>query len=326
MELPVRRLLLVLVASAVIPACGGQPQSQTAAPSPGTDQDRGTQPVGFPRTVTHAMGETTIRSRPERVVVLDTGELDSVTALGVTPAGAVRAPVDDGLLDYLQGQTQGTQLVGTIAEPDLEAIARLNPDLILSSKLRHEGIYGQLSQIAPTVFTERVGVVWKENLRLHAEALGEEEQAAQMLADYEQRAKELGERVGDTAVSMVRFLPDEIRLYQKASFIGTILSDMGLPRPPSQDAAEFDRVIGPEQVELMDGDVIFYTSYGAPDETDQPQVVASRLWQNLDAVKRGDVHQVPDDYWMLGIGIQAANLVLDDLEKHLLTEQTTSPE
>lgn len=322
MGLPVRQLLLVLVA-AVIPACGGQPQ---AAPTPGADQALATEPAGFPRTVTHAMGGTTIPSPPERVVVLDTGELDNVTALGTIPVGAVRAPVEDGLLDYLQDQTEATQLVGTIAEPDMEAIARLDPDLILSSKLRHEAIYGQLSQIAPTVFTETVGVVWKENLRLHAEALGEEQQAAQMLADYEQRADELGERVGDIAVSMVRFLPDEIRLYQKASFIGTILSDVGLPRPTSQDAAEFDRVIGPEQVELMDGDVIFYSSYGSADETDQPQVVASQLWQNLDAVERGDVHQVPDDYWMLGIGIQAANLVLDDLEKYLLTEQTPAPE
>jgi iron complex transport system substrate-binding protein len=42
------------------------------------------------------------------------------------------------------------------------------------------------------------------------------------------------------------------------------------------------------------------------------------LWQNLAAVRAGQVYEVPDDTWMLGIGIGAANRVLDDLERILL--------
>jgi len=42
------------------------------------------------------------------VVVLDTGELDSAIALGVTPVGAVRAPVEDGFLEYLSEETEET--------------------------------------------------------------------------------------------------------------------------------------------------------------------------------------------------------------------------
>jgi iron complex transport system substrate-binding protein len=43
------------------------------------------------------MGSTEITGNPKRVVVLDTGELDSVLALGVTPVGAVRADATTGL-------------------------------------------------------------------------------------------------------------------------------------------------------------------------------------------------------------------------------------
>jgi ABC-type Fe3+-citrate transport system substrate-binding protein len=53
------------------------------------------------------MGETEIPDRPERVVVLDTGELDSMVALGIVPVGAVRAPVEEGLLDYLAPAIEG---------------------------------------------------------------------------------------------------------------------------------------------------------------------------------------------------------------------------
>ncbi len=45
------------------------------------------EPGVFPRTVTHALGDTVIESKPERVVVLDSGELDDVLSLGITPVG-----------------------------------------------------------------------------------------------------------------------------------------------------------------------------------------------------------------------------------------------
>lgn len=312
-----RRALLGLVACVTLAACGAV--RQAGEPSGGVAAGRGP----FPLRVEHAMGTTRIPAPPERVVVLDTGELDSVTALGIEPVGAVRAPVADGFLDYLEDYTQETQLVGTITEPNLEKIAALRPDLILSSVIRHEKIYDRLADIAPTVFTETVGVVWKENFLKHAEALGRLQRARSMLEDYEERARRLGERIeaetgGLPEVSVVRFLPGEIRLYQKASFIGTVLEDVGLPRPPSQDAEEFARIIGPEQVRLMDGDVVFITSYGPEDDTPKPSVVNSALWNRLDAVRQGDVYEMPDDVWMLGIGIQAANLVLDDFEEVLL--------
>lgn len=279
--------------------------------------------AAFPRTIDHAMGSTEIPEQPERVVVLDTGELDSVIALGVTPVGAVRAPVEEGFLEYLSEETADTELVGAIDAVNLEAVAALRPDLILSSKLRHEDIYDELSAIAPTVFTETVGVVWKDNLLVHAEALGLDDEAEQLLADYDTRTADLAERLQEDrgelpTISMVRFLPDETRLYQKASFIGTILEDVGLPRPPSQDVDDFAATISAEQLGQADGDIIFTTHYGPADDTTKTQLTTNPLWDQLSAVQAGDVYEVPDDHWMLGIGIGAANLVLDDIETLLL--------
>ncbi len=41
---------------------------------------------GEARTITHAMGETKVPANPQRVVVLDTGELDAAMTLGITPS------------------------------------------------------------------------------------------------------------------------------------------------------------------------------------------------------------------------------------------------
>ena len=314
-------IALVLLAA----ACGGDDGALPESSDTTGQASDAKGDAAFPRTIEHAMGETEIPQRPERVVVLDTGELDSSIALGVTPVGAVQAPVADGFLEYLSQQTTDTELVGAIDAVNLEAVAALRPDLILSSKPRHEDIYDELSAIAPTVFTETVGVVWKDNLLVHAEALGLEDEAADLLADYDHRTTELAERLAADrgelpTISMVRFLADQTRLYQKASFIGTILEDVGLPRPPSQDVDDFAATISAEQLDMADADIIFTTHYGPAEDTTKAQLTTSPLWGLLSAVQQGDVYEVPDDHWMLGIGIGAANLVLDDIEALLLDE------
>lgn len=273
------------------------------------------------RLIEHAMGTSCVPLEPQRVVVLDTGELDSALALGVKPVGAVSAFADGGFPEYLGERTEGIELVGTIAEPNLEAILALHPDLILSSRLRHEAIYDQLSQIAPTVFTETVGVVWKENLLANGESLGKRDAAEALLAGYDARLAELRAALGELpTVSIVRFLPGQVRIYLSESFIGTIIEDAGLPRPVSQQAEEFALYVDREGIVLMDADVMFVTTYGPAEATGFEQFRNDPLWQALGVVREGEVHFVPDAYWMLGIGPIAADLVVDDLFTYLVEE------
>lgn len=304
-----RRILSIcaaLLASLTVAACG--------------DEDNGTvSPSREPetaRTVAHAMGTTTITARPKRVVVLDTGELDSAIALGVKPVGAVEAIAGEGLPAYLGDAVKDIELVGTIEQPNLEAIAALRPDLILSSKVRHEAIYDQLTRIAPTVFSEEVGVTWKENFKLHAEALGRSDEASRLQAEYDDKARDLGAALGDkradSAVSVVRSVGDEVRIYLKANFLGTILADAGLPRPKAQDKDGFSETATPERIPDLDGDLMILSRFG-DDNRLLKRLQDNRLWARLDVVKADRVFEVPDDLWFLGIGNFAARKVLDDL-------------
>jgi iron complex transport system substrate-binding protein len=298
----------LLAAAVALSACGTDASSSSENEAAAADT----------RTVTHFRGTTEVPADPQRVVVLDLGELDSAIALGVTPVGAVKAPVEEGLLSYLEDEAKDIELVGEIGEPDLEKIAALEPDLILGSDIRVKDFYDKLSAIAPTVFTETVGVAWKDNLAVHAEALGKQDEAEDLMAAYEERAKEVGEKVADDlAVSIVRFVPGEIRLYAQDNFIGTVLKDAGIARPAAQDVAEFSVTVSPEQIDQATGDVVFVGTYGDPAETDGPAVLGGPLWKRIPAVQAGEVHVVDDDIWFLGTGVGAAELVLDELEQKL---------
>jgi iron complex transport system substrate-binding protein len=270
--------------------------------------------AGF-RLVSHAMGETCVVETPQRVVVLDTGELDNALALGATVVGA---PIQDALQyqEYLSDQLEGIADTGTISEPNLEAILALDPDLILGSKQRYEAVYPLLSEIAPTVLTESLRVPWQENFLFHAEALNREDEAETLLTEYDAHVAEvqavLGDDLDSTTISIIRFRPGQVRLYLKSSYIGYILQDVGLPRPASQDVDSFSSEISLEQVQDVDADYIFITGY-AEDDSDLETFLDSPLWQTLSAVQNGHAIDVNDDTWIAGLGIQAANLVLEDL-------------
>ncbi|WP_328877424.1 ABC transporter substrate-binding protein [Streptomyces sp. NBC_00299] len=317
----VAALLAVVLGTAVLAACGSS-DSATESDTAKAANDSS----AFPRTLKTVMGDVKIPSQPQRVVVLDTGELDDVTLLGIDPVGAV-APhfkTSGGFPTYLDGELKDTVDVGPLLEPNLEKIASLEPDLILSSKVRHEKVYDKLSAIAPTVFTETTGGVWKENLKVHAEALGLDKEAAAKLKEYETQAKALGEAIrkkdGGTmpTASVVRFIAGPTRLYQSNSYSGVVLDDIGFQRPRSQvsdDPEVTMKDVSPEEIDQADADLIFVTAADAEDKTQKKQVVSNPVWKDLPAVKDGKVFEVPDETWMSGIGVQAAQEMLKDVAK-----------
>lgn len=277
--------------------------------------------------VSTAMGDVSVPDHPRRVVVLDTAELDSAITLGVKPVGATHADVSSGFLDYLpKDEVSGIKDVGAIGAPNLETIAGLRPDVILTNKDRDAAHYKKLSAIAPTVMTASTGHSWKENFTTHAEALNREKQAKKVVAGYaahaERVTKAIGgaERARDTSVNVVRFVEGaDIRIYGKRNYIATVLKDVKLSRPPITDkAAEgFSYDVSPEQIDKADADVIFTSTYGDPSKAKQSQTTRSGLWKKMKAVRDGNSFTVDDQLWIQGIGYTAADQILDELERRL---------
>jgi iron complex transport system substrate-binding protein len=292
-------------------ACGSAPQAAPAdAPF---------------RVVTHAMGETAVPTQPKRVVALDQSFVDAALTLETPLVGyTTYRAIEGGLPEYLGplAARYGTEAVsvGRLEEPSLEQVAALEPDLILSAKVRHEALYGQLSRIAPTVFSETTGPTWKENLRLAGQALGKEDLAETRIADYERRAAGIGREIAAASggalptVSIVRFAgEDTVRLYSEKSYSGIVLHDVGFPRPAAQPTTDKIAVdVSPERILDLDADHIFVATW--PDATtDGPkaQFTSNPLWSRL----TGAQHDVDDLTWMSAVGLQGAHTVLDDVAR-----------
>ena len=90
-----------------------------------------------------AAGSVGVPMAPEAVVALDLAAIDTLAALGVTldgvPAFNPPAPAMDAV-----------ETVGSLFEPDFEALAVLGPDLIVAGG-RSQRVVEPLSEIAPTI-------------------------------------------------------------------------------------------------------------------------------------------------------------------------------
>jgi len=285
---------------------------------------------GETRIVHHAMGDTEVPVNPQRVVVLDGPPLDACFILGVIPVGATTGIQDAPWPEYLGEGTKDIVNVGDIAEPNLEKILALQPDLIISLKIRHEEIYPQLSQIAPTVFSEDTASGWRDSFLIFADALNRNDQVPGIVGAYEDRcaaiAGKLGDHLPETTVSIVRIVGDTLRNYQLGSFSGSVLEDIGFPRPASQMDPEASWIeLSTEQFREVDAAYMFVCFYGDQDTADFSALADSPLWNTLDVVKNNRVYYVPDDYWMVAIGYIAAGLMLDDIEKYIIEGAAPPP-
>ncbi|EKF19741.1 ABC transporter substrate-binding protein [Nitratireductor pacificus] len=271
--------------------------------------------------IEHSMGTTTVPDEPRKIVVLTNEGTEALLALGIKPVGAVNSWNGDPWYDHIASQMEGVEPVGKESAVNLELIAALQPDLILGTKLRHEAVYEQLSAIAPTVISERLRGDWRINFKLWAEAVGKTAEGEKVLADFDARAGQLTTSLGDQIkekVSVIRFMPGHIRIYQKDSFSGFILDKLGFARPANQDVDAFVLKVGKESIPDMDGDRLFHFTYEPGDGEATKlsgEVLSDPLWQTLSAVKAGKVYAVDDTIWNTAGGVLAAKLMLDDIAR-----------
>lgn len=289
-----------LAAALVLSACGGS----TSTP----------EQAAAPRTVAHAHGETQVPADPQRIVVLEPVQLDTTVALGRVPVGAAVLNPTASVPAYLGDRARSVSPVGTVAEPSLEAIAALAPDLILGTESRHSALYDGLSAIAPTVFMASQADPWQDNVRFVGQALGADAEAQGLLDRYEQRCDEVATAHGTAGrtAQLIRPRDGQLTLYGPTSFAGSTLECAGFTTPPRdwEDSISVD--LSPEFVLDARADLVLVTGTTAGDESVIPPAVAA-----VRAESFPDLHVVDQSFWITGVGPLGGLAVLDDLERIL---------
>ena len=181
-------------------------------------------------SVEHASGTTDVPVNPETVYTFDLGVLDSLTALGVEVDGVPEAAVFPESLAQYAGDDYTK--IGSMKEPDFEAISEGAPDLIIISGRTAEA-YGELSKIAPTIDLSVDTAAPIESFKEVSETLGEifgkEAEVDEKLAAIDTRIEDTKAAAADAGTGLVLMTSGgEMTAYGAGSRFGIVHDVLGV--------------------------------------------------------------------------------------------------
>jgi iron complex transport system substrate-binding protein len=238
-----------------------------------------------PITIEHALGTTTIETKPERVATVNWANHEVPLALGVVPVGMAAANFGDddgdGLLPWVEEKlteldAETPVLFDETDGIDFEAVADTQPDVILAaySGLTQED-YDTLSEIAPTVaYPETAwGTPWREMIELNSEAIGMKAEGEQLISELETQISDAAAAYPQLEGKTAAFLThvdtadlSEVSFYTTHDTRAMFFEDLGLSTPKSiaDASATTDLFALSQSAEQADafGDVDIIVTYG----------------------------------------------------------------
>lgn len=268
-------------------------------------------------------GEKQFARVPERVVVLDWDLLEQVLALDVLP---LAAPNIAGYQQWVANPPapDSMQDLGTRAEPNLETIAALKPDVILASAQQRD-LLPVLASIAPVVYLpnfakqDSAAEVVIEQLKTLGTLFGKSERAQQRLDALDVRFAQLSAQLRNAfaeppEVVVMRFSNlNTLLLSSENSINQYVLQRLGLINPlvlPAKPWGVSQKRINVLQ-QLTSAYVLYIRPF--PQEKNLREAV---LWNALPAAQQGRVNGVRS-VWSYG-GVLSLQSTAEAITESLL--------
>ena len=266
-------------------------------------------------TVETYTGPAEVPANPETIAVFDIAALDTLDALGVKPAGTI----GNAYVDYLS--TEGTETVGSLFEPDYEALAALNPDLIIAGG-RSAKVVPELAKLAPTIDM----TIWEDTLgqsldRLDAygEIFDKQDEAAALKEKVDSKlaaAKEAASTAGSALIVMTN--GPKVSAYGSGGRFGWLHSAVGLPEAvEAVEQTTHGEAVSFEFIRDANPDVLIVIDRLAAtgqEGASAQSTLDNALVQDTNAWKNGKVLYLDAArLYIAGGGIQALMYTLDEL-------------
>jgi ferric hydroxamate transport system substrate-binding protein len=317
--------LLALVAALLLTACTpAAPAAPTATPKP-TTPPAAAQATGGERVIKHAAGETRIQGTPHRVVALEWTYVEDVVSLGLEPVGVADIAGYKRWLNVKPEVVDKAQDVGTRQEPNLEAILKLNPDLIIGVDNRHRPILEKLNGIAPTLLFDPyppesgMGQLdeMEQTLATIADATDRRSQAQAALKEMHDKFAAVGGRIKSSQPATNEFLlvqaysqkeAPQLRVFNDNGMAAQIMIKLGL-----QNAwkGPFDRfgfnTVGVEALPAVEKANFFYAVQD-DDNVFANQLKENPVWKGLAFVKEKRAYPLGADTWLFGGPVSAQKM------------------
>uniref|UniRef100_UPI00403FB7F6 ABC transporter substrate-binding protein n=1 Tax=Aeribacillus sp. FSL W8-0870 TaxID=2954706 RepID=UPI00403FB7F6 len=296
-----RKLLyygLITLIILLLAACGGNKEqtSSTGGDSSSKTEQKKEAESSETRTINYLGKEYTVPKNVEKIVITGSMEtMEDALVLGVEPAGGIT--VGGKFPEMFKDITASTVSIGEKAQPNIESILKLKPDVIFATTKFKPDVIEKLEKIAVTIPVSHISTNWEDNLRLLAELTGKQDLAEKVLKEYQddlEKAKaQIGEKFKDKKVAIVRIRSGNIMIYSKDIFFNpSLYEDLGFTVPEEIKNAKAQEVISLEKFSEMNPDYLF-VQFSEDENQENPKALEelqkNPIWKSINAVKNDKV-------------------------------------
>ncbi|MEK4343871.1 siderophore ABC transporter substrate-binding protein [Paenibacillus sp. FSL P4-0184] len=327
MKKNVSLLIMTVFLAVILAACGSNnaaTSNNNTAAAGNTEATTAPNTESKELTIKHELGEITIKSNPQKVVVFDFGTLDTLDKLGVEVTGVPQSNVPSYLSKYSDAKYEN---VGGLKEPDFEKINSLSPDLIIISG-RQQDSYDEFSKIAPTLYVAVDNANYMEsftkNVKTLGQIFGKEAEVEAELATITDSVKALNEKAKADGKKSLIILANEgkISAYGSGSRFGIIHDVFGFAQADDKiEVSTHGQSVSYEYVADKNPDYLFVVDRDAAVKSDGSKsgsakdAVENDLVKNTNAFKNGKIIYLDPNYWYLsGGGLISVSEMLKEVE------------
>ncbi|MFH6787126.1 MULTISPECIES: siderophore ABC transporter substrate-binding protein [Methylobacterium] len=270
-------------------------------------------------TVRHASGQTVLPAPPKKIVVFDLAALDTLDALGIPVLGVPGGAKPPSLAQY---DASRYRRMGTLWEPDYEALNEAGPDLIVVGG-RSGPRYAALSRLAPTIdlSSDPADPLGSElrNIRTLARLFGKEAEAEARIARIESTIATIHDKAGKAGTALfVLSTGGRLSAFGRGSRFGLLHGALGFrPAAPDLDAGIHGQPVSFEFIAKTDPDWLFVLDRDAAiGARGQParQLLDNELVRQTKAWREGRVVYVDAASWYLAAGgLRSLETVVDQI-------------
>ncbi|KQL51424.1 ABC transporter [Heyndrickxia shackletonii] len=276
--------------------------------------------------IKHQLGESKVTKNPKKVVVFDMGTLDTLDKLGL--GDRVAGVPQDSIPSYLKKyKSSKYKNVGTLKEPDFEAVNAIKPDLIIISG-RQQDSYDKFQEIAPTIFlgvdNKKYMESFKENVTTIGKIFGKENQVKQELTNIDNDIASLKEKANtsDAKALITLTTGGKVTAYGPASRFGLIHDVFGIKASTADLKADpvHGQNISMEFILEKNPDILYVIDRDAAigEGNNAKEVIENSLVKKTKAYKNGKIIYLDPGYWYLsGGGLESVSEMVKEAAKGL---------
>lgn len=274
-------------------------------------------PDGPPVTVTDSRGvEVHLDAPARRVVGLEWGEVEMLITLDVMPVGVADV---EGYGTWVSAAPLSSDVVdvGTRAEPSMDAILALEPDLVVAAAGRGDTLINQLEKYVPVLVTTSSDASgnldrMRADLFMIADAVGARDRAEQVLEEFDTALETGRQAIRDAGAEGTPFAMADgwrqgssisIRMFGQGSLFSEVATELGLVNAWT---GEVDPAwgLGSTDVEgltaLTQEDLHFLYNASDGDDVFVDGLAGNPIWESLPFVQQDQVHRLTDGIWTFG--------------------------